>query len=132
MASQIHPTSIIESGAQLGAEVEIGPCAFVGHGVTLGAGTRLHHHAAVEGNTILGEKCEVYPYACIGGQTQDLKFKGGNPGLRWRRGVDQTIRTMMSECPARITSPSASCQSCTVAPLTAVPFVEPRSPSMAT
>lgn len=82
MPSLIHPTAIIEPGAQLGADVEIGAYAFVGAGVTLGAGTRLHHHASVEGNTVLGETCEVFPYACIGGKTQDLKFKGGNPGLR--------------------------------------------------
>ena len=82
MAEKIHPTAIIESGAQLGADVQIGAYAFVGGGVTLGAGTRLHHHASVEGNTALGERCEVFPYACIGGKTQDLKFKGGAPGLR--------------------------------------------------
>ncbi len=82
MPTIIHPTAIIEPGAQLGAGVEVGAFGFVGRGVTLGAGTRLHHHASVEGNTILGEGCEVFPYACIGGKTQDLKFKGGNPGLR--------------------------------------------------
>lgn len=82
MATTIHPTAVIEPGAQLGADVEIGAYAYVGAGVTLGAGTRLHHHASVEGNTVLGERCEIFPYACIGGKTQDLKFKGGNPGLR--------------------------------------------------
>ncbi len=82
MSTKIHPTAIVETGAQLGAEVELGAYAFVGAGVTLGAGTRLHHHASVEGNTVLGERCEVFPYACIGGKTQDLKYKGGNPGLR--------------------------------------------------
>lgn len=82
MSTRIHPTAIIEPGAQLDANVAIGAYAFVGAGVTLGAGTRLHHHASVEGNTVLGRECEVYPYACIGGQTQDLKFKGGNPGVR--------------------------------------------------
>lgn len=78
----IHPTAIIEPGAQLGAGVEIGAFAFVGRAVVLGDGCRLHHHASVEGNTALGAGCEVFPYACIGGKTQDLKFKGGNPGLR--------------------------------------------------
>jgi UDP-N-acetylglucosamine acyltransferase len=82
MAASIHPTAVVEPGAELGADVEIGAFAFVGAGVTLGAGTRLHHHASVEGNTTLGERCEVFPYACIGGRTQDLKFAGGNPGLR--------------------------------------------------
>ncbi len=82
MAALVHPTAIIEPGAQLGPEVAIGAYAFVGAGVTLGAGTRLHHHASVEGNTVLGAGCEVFPYACIGGKTQDLKYRGGNPGVR--------------------------------------------------
>lgn len=82
MSANVHPTAIVEPGAQLGDGVSVGAQAFVGAGVTLGAGTRLHHHASVEGNTALGEQCEVFPYACIGGKTQDLKYKGGNPGLR--------------------------------------------------
>jgi UDP-N-acetylglucosamine acyltransferase len=82
MSSLIHPTAIIESGAALGEGVEIGAYAFVGPGVVLGARTKLHHHASVEGNTVVGAQCEVFPYACIGGKTQDLKFKGGNPGLQ--------------------------------------------------
>jgi UDP-N-acetylglucosamine acyltransferase len=82
MALKLHPTAIIEPTAELGADVEVGAYGFVGRGVMLGAGTRLHHHASVEGNTVLGQACEVYPYACIGGKSQDLKFKGGTPGLR--------------------------------------------------
>jgi len=57
MPTQIHPTAVIESGVQLGANVEVGAFAFIGSGVTLGDGTRLHHHASVEGNTILGKDC---------------------------------------------------------------------------
>jgi UDP-N-acetylglucosamine acyltransferase len=82
MAASIHPTAIIEPGAELGADVQIGAYAIVGTGVQLGAGTQLHHHASVEGRTTLGAKCELFPYACIGGKTQDLKYKGGRPGLR--------------------------------------------------
>lgn len=82
MAAAIHPTAIIEPGAELGPDVAVGAYAFVGAGVKLGAGTKLHHHASVEGNTELGAACEVFPYACLGGKTQDLKFKGGNPGVR--------------------------------------------------
>jgi UDP-N-acetylglucosamine acyltransferase len=82
MAVSVHPTAVVEAGAQLGAEVEVGAFCFVGRGVALGDGTRLHHHASVEGNTTVGARCEIFPYACIGGKTQDLKFKGGNPGLR--------------------------------------------------
>jgi UDP-N-acetylglucosamine acyltransferase len=82
MASQIHPTAIIEPGVQLGADVEIGAFAYVGGSARIGDGTRVHHHASVEGNTSLGKGCEVFPYASIGSKTQDLKFKGGNPGTR--------------------------------------------------
>lgn len=82
MAITIHPTAVVESTAQLADGVEVGPLAYVGAGVKLGAGTKLHHHASVEGNTELGSQCEVFPYACIGGKSQDLKYKGGNPGVR--------------------------------------------------
>jgi len=81
MASQIHPTAIIETGAQLGADVVIGAYAYVGAKVTLGDGTVLHHHANVEGRTTLGKNCEVFPFTCIGTKTHDLKYTGGEPGL---------------------------------------------------
>jgi UDP-N-acetylglucosamine acyltransferase len=82
MDATIHPTAVVEAGAELGADVEIGPYAYVGRSVVLGARTRLHHHASVEGNTVIGVEGEIFPYACIGGKSQDLKYKGGNPGLR--------------------------------------------------
>ncbi len=82
MATEIHPTAVIASSAELGTDVRVGPLAYVGAGVQLGDGTRLHHHAAVEGNTIMGPQCEVFPFANIGAKTQDLKFQGGNPGVR--------------------------------------------------
>jgi len=82
MAVRIHPSAVVEPGAQLGADVEVGPFAYVGAGVPLGDRTRLHHHASVEGFTSLGAACEVFPDAGIGGKTQDLKYKGGRPGLR--------------------------------------------------
>jgi UDP-N-acetylglucosamine acyltransferase len=82
MATLIHPTAVVDSSAELGHDVEIGPLAYVGPGVQLGDGTRLHHHAGVEGHTYLGAGCEVFPFANIGAKTQDLKFAGGNPGVR--------------------------------------------------
>src|SRR5438045_1200281 len=42
MASTIHPTAIIESGAQLGADLDIGAYCFVGAAVTLGAHSGIH------------------------------------------------------------------------------------------
>jgi len=82
MSAKIHPTAIVEPTAELGEGVEIGALAFVGAGVRLGAGTKIYHHGTIEGNTVLGRECEVFPYACLGAKTQDLKYKGGNPGVR--------------------------------------------------
>ena len=82
MANTIHPSAIVEPTVELGDNIEIGPFAYVGGTARLGDGTRLHHHASVEGNTVLGSECEVFPYCSIGAKTQDLKFSGGNPGVR--------------------------------------------------
>lgn len=80
--TRIHPTAIVEEGASIGSGSVIGPYAYVGPEATLGPGCHLHHHATVEGFTTLGPSCEVFPYACVGLKTQDLKFRGGRPGLR--------------------------------------------------
>lgn len=88
--ARIHPTSIVSPGAELGADVEIGPFCTVGPHVVLGAGTRLISHVVVDGWTRLGEGCTVFPFASVGLQTQDLKFKGGAP--RTEIGSHTTIR----------------------------------------
>ncbi|HZL47019.1 MAG TPA: acyl-ACP--UDP-N-acetylglucosamine O-acyltransferase [Opitutaceae bacterium] len=82
MAAQIHPTAIIEPQVQLGTDVVVGAYAYVGGAAVIGDGTVVHHHATVEGHTVLGRQCEVFPYAAIGTKTHDLKFRGGDPGLR--------------------------------------------------
>jgi UDP-N-acetylglucosamine acyltransferase len=82
MSGRLHPTAIIEPGAQLGVDVTVGAYAYVGAEVTLGDGCVLHHHANVEGFTSLGANCEVFPFACIGTKTQDLKYRGGRVGVR--------------------------------------------------
>ena len=81
MARNIHPTAIIESGAQLAEDVTVGAYAYVGAKAVIGTGTILHHHANVEGRTTIGRACEIFPFACVGTKTHDLKYKGGEPGL---------------------------------------------------
>lgn len=82
MARQIHPTAIIEPGAELGEDVQVGAYAYVGARAVIGARTVLHHHANVEGRTTIGRECEIFPFTCIGTKTHDLKYQGGEPGLR--------------------------------------------------
>ena len=76
--AKIHPTAIVEDGAQLGADVEIGPMAHVGPDVKLGDGVRVAQGAIVDGHTTIGAMCQIFPYACIGMKTQDLKYKDGS------------------------------------------------------
>ena len=78
MAINIHPTAIVDKNAQLGEGVEIGPYAFVGADVKLGAGTVVKQGAIVDGHTTIGENCQIFPYACVGMKTQDLKYKEGS------------------------------------------------------
>ncbi len=74
--SRIHPTAIVEDGARLGQDVEIGPYCTVGSEVELGDGVRLQSHVVVEGRTRIGEGTRVWPFAFLGGPPQDLKYKG--------------------------------------------------------
>ncbi|MBQ3672785.1 MAG: acyl-ACP--UDP-N-acetylglucosamine O-acyltransferase [Kiritimatiellae bacterium] len=74
----IHPTAIVEDGAQLGADVEIGPYAHIGPHVTIGDGTFVRQGAIVDGHTTIGAQCQIFPYALIGMKTQDLKYKDGS------------------------------------------------------
>ncbi len=81
MAKDIHPSAIIEQGAEIGDEVCIGAYAFIGGKVHIGKGTVVAHHATVDGATTMGEHNEVHPYAYVGAKTHDLKYQGGLPGL---------------------------------------------------
>ncbi|MEM1300665.1 MAG: acyl-ACP--UDP-N-acetylglucosamine O-acyltransferase [Pseudomonadota bacterium] len=72
----IHPSSVVEDGAVLGADVRIGPFCTVGAGVRLGDGVELVSHVAVAGETSVGEATKIWPFASIGHQPQDLKFSG--------------------------------------------------------
>ena len=76
--AKIHPTAIVEEGAQLGEDVEIGPYATIAADVKLGARTVVQQGAIIRGHSTIGEDCQIFPYACIGMKTQDLKYKAGS------------------------------------------------------
>lgn len=76
MSVLIHPTAIIEPGAQLGHHVEIGPYACIGAHVVLEDHVKIFSHVVITGHTTLGEGCEVYPFASLGHAPQDLKYNG--------------------------------------------------------
>jgi UDP-N-acetylglucosamine acyltransferase len=81
MATLIADTACIDPRADLGDDVEIGPYCVVGPDVTIGRGTRLIAHACIQGTTILGEENVVHPFAVIGGEPQDVSFRGSQTCL---------------------------------------------------
>jgi len=74
--TRIHPSAVIDEGAEIGAGVEIGPFCHVGPEVRLGDGVVLKSHVVVTGDTEVGDETVVFPFACIGEIPQDLKFAG--------------------------------------------------------
>lgn len=74
--TRVHSTAVVEPGAEIGIEVDIGPLSFVGANVKLGDGVKIHSHVVVTGHTTIGDGTEIFPFASIGHVPQDLKFGG--------------------------------------------------------
>jgi UDP-N-acetylglucosamine acyltransferase len=72
----IHPTAIVDKGAELADGVEIGPYCVISGKARIGKETRLVHHVSVDGRTEIGESCTIHPFASIGGPPQDISYKG--------------------------------------------------------
>ena len=87
---KVHPTALIEEGANLADSVEVGPFCVVRSGAALHAGVRLSSHVVIEGGTEIGERTVIYPHAVLGGDAQIRKHDPG--GMRLRIGVDNVIR----------------------------------------
>ena len=73
---QAHPTSVISPRAELAADVRVGPYAVVEEHVQVGEGCEIGAHAVVKRFTTLGERNRVYEHATLGGEPQDVKFRG--------------------------------------------------------
>jgi UDP-N-acetylglucosamine acyltransferase len=72
----IHSTAIVSAAARLSSEVAIGPYAVIEDEVTIGEGCEIGAHAVVKKFTTLGRRNRVFEHAVLGGEPQDVKFKG--------------------------------------------------------
>ena len=86
----VHPTALVEEGANLADGVEVGPFCIVRRGVVLRGDVRLGSHVVVEGETEIGERTTVYSHAVIGGDAQIRNHDAC--GMRLRIGSDNVIR----------------------------------------
>jgi UDP-N-acetylglucosamine acyltransferase len=74
--ARIHPSAIVDTGAELAADVEVGPYAVIGPQVVLGEGTTVGPHAVIEGPTRIGRHNRIHAHATLGGAPQDKKYRG--------------------------------------------------------
>ncbi len=72
----IHPTAIIASSAVLGERVEVGPYAYIGDQCVVGDGCVIAMRATLERNVTLASGVKIGIGSVIGGDPQDLKYKG--------------------------------------------------------
>jgi UDP-N-acetylglucosamine acyltransferase len=74
--AHIHLQASVAPGAKLGSGVQIGPYAVVGDGVELGDGCVLHAHSVVQGPSKIGRDNVFHPFSSVGGDPQDVGFRG--------------------------------------------------------
>ncbi len=82
MATQIHPTAIVDSGCDIGSDVIIGPYTIIEGNTRLGDGTRVDAFAQIKNYTSFGKNNHIYSYACIGEAPQDIKYRGQETWLK--------------------------------------------------
>jgi UDP-N-acetylglucosamine acyltransferase len=77
----IHPTAIVERGAELDSTVTVGPFAVIGPQVRIGPETTIGPHAVIEGRTTIGARNRIFQFAALGAIPQDMKYQGESTEL---------------------------------------------------
>jgi len=92
--TRIHPTALIEAGAELDEDVDIGAYSTVGAHVRIGAGTHVASHAVIRGRTTIGKRNRIFQFTSIGEIPQDRKYTGEPTALAI--GDDNVVREYVS------------------------------------
>lgn len=69
--TNIHPTAVIEEGANIAATAKIGPMCWISSRAKIGENVELLGHVTVMGDTTIGEGTIVFPGAVLGAGPQD-------------------------------------------------------------
>lgn len=76
MATDIHPSAVIDPTVELGVDVRIGPYVVVGAEAKIGDGTYVESHVVIKDFTELGSGNHIHPHAVIGGEPQHTAYQG--------------------------------------------------------
>jgi len=90
----IDPRAVIDPGAQLAADVSVGPYAVIGAHVEIGARTWIGPHTVINGPTRIGRDNRIFQFASLGDEPQDKKY-AGEP-TRLEIGDRNTIREFVT------------------------------------
>jgi UDP-N-acetylglucosamine acyltransferase len=74
--TRIHPTALVDKGAQLHESVVVGPYSVIGAHVRIGKNTRIGAHCVIEGHTTIGEDNHIFQFNSLGAIPQDKKYAG--------------------------------------------------------
>lgn len=77
----IHPTAIVDHTARVHPTCSIGPYCVVGAGVELGEHCELISHVTIYGPAKIGSHNRFFSFCAIGGEPQDLTYKGESTSL---------------------------------------------------
>ena len=72
----IHATALVDPGAIVGADVDIGAYSIIGPGVEIGARSIIGPHVVIEGATRIGCDNRIFQFASLGAAPQDKKYGG--------------------------------------------------------
>jgi len=74
--AHIHPSALVDPGAQLHESVTVGPYTIIGPHVSIGSGTTVASHCVIEGRTTIGEDNRIFQFNSLGAVPQDKKYAG--------------------------------------------------------
>ncbi len=86
----IDPRAVVDPGARLAEDVQVGAFAVIGAQVEIGPGCRIGPHAVLQGPARLGANNQVFPFASIGAAPQDRKYR--DEDTRLEIGDDNVFR----------------------------------------
>jgi len=90
MTSRIHPTALVHPDADVAADVTVGPFAIIGEGCVVRSGCSIAARATLERNVLLADGVSVGVGSVLGGDPQDLKYRGEHTTVEVGQGT--TIR----------------------------------------
>jgi UDP-N-acetylglucosamine acyltransferase len=83
----IHPTAIVDPGAEIDSDVQVGPYVVIAPDVQIEGGTVIGPHVTIDAHTTIGPDCQIFQHAAIGAVPQALKFKGEKTAVKIGRGT---------------------------------------------